>query len=187
MLGVPLVQIGETKAQSRSRQVGKVVVLVSLLGLACVAFWALSNSEQAAEEPATSMAIAPMQQAARPQSFMRPVAVQASKIPRSDNIARISNAQSEELMTKRQMMAGLAASAGAALPFAANAGVERVPKNLKNFDGKGPAGLLLIAPGAAISWALFNILGPANNQLETTKDDSSPWGNAIIRKGEKRR
>jgi len=184
MLGVPLVQIGETKAQSRSRQVGKVVVLVSLLGLACVAFWALSNSEQAAEEPATSMAIAPMQQAARPQSFMRPVAVQASKIPRSDNIARISNAQSEELMTKRQMMAGLAASAGAALPFAANAGLEPVVAERKKIQN--PPTLLLVAPGAAISWALFNIIGPANNQLETTKDDSSPWGNKIVRKGEKR-
>jgi len=178
MLGVPLVQIGEPKAKSRTRQVGKAVVLVSLgYLLACAACWALSNSEQADEEPATSMAIAPMQQAVRPQRFMRPVAVQASKIPRSDDIARISRAQSEELMTKRQMMAGVAASAGAALPFAANAGVEPVPKNLKNFDGKGPVGFLVFPVGLALSWVGFNILGPAGKQIEQARNEPDIRGN----------
>merc|ERR1719161_1820574 len=108
-------------AESQGHKIGKVVVLASLLGLACITFWALSQGA-AAEESATSMAIAPMQpmQATRAQSFMRP----PQAVPRSNDIARISNAQSEESMTKRQMMAGLAASAGAALPLAANAGVE---------------------------------------------------------------
>merc|ERR1719473_302391 len=108
MLSAPMIQTTESKGH----KVGKVVVLASLLGLACVTFWALSQGAQAAEESATSMAIAPMQ-ATRAQSFMRPP-MQATRaqsfmrapqaVPRSNDIARISNDRVEELMTKRQMM-----------------------------------------------------------------------------------
>jgi hypothetical protein len=170
-LGEPLIQIGASQAPNRANRVGKVVVFVSLLlGFNSLTFWMFGYKEQqaAAEEPATSMAIAqPMRQPmnlrqpfqqAQSRYFMR-APVQASQSPIDDvNSQYTGQLEPVKSMTKREMMGAAAASAAATLPFAANA--QEVTKR------EVRPGLLIFPVAIALGWVGFNILGPALNQLD---------------------
>merc|ERR1719379_1748822 len=98
----------------------------------------------------------PMVQQMRTRNYMTPV--QASKSPgETDTVVPLS---------KRDMLGGAVASAAAALPLAANAGVILEDPNKATAARKGGPGLLLAVPAVAVGWVGFNILGPALNQLD---------------------
>lgn len=168
VLGVPLMQTS-AETPSPDRRVGKTVMVISLVGLACVTFWALSSSQVAVGDSATNMAVAPtmqlpklrspMVQQLRTRNFLTPA--QASKSPMESGDADIAAP-----LSKRDMLGGAVASAAAALPMAANAGVilEDPRKDVKPKEGRG--GLLLAVPAVAVGWVGFNIIGPALNQLD---------------------
>jgi len=166
-LGVPLMQTSVSQ-ESKGRRIGKIALAATLLvGLVCVTFWALGG-QVAAEDPATSMAIAqpmkvpnlrsPMVNQMRTRNYMTPV--QASKSPNDDAVTP---------MSKRDMLGGAVAAAAAALPMAANAGVilEDPRKDFKAPERDPRSGLLLTVPAVAVGWVGFNILGPATDQLDT--------------------
>jgi hypothetical protein len=170
-LGVPLMQTS-AEAPSHDRRIGKLAMVISLVGVVCVTAWAFSSNELqvAAEDSATSMAVAPtmqlpklrspMVQQVRTRSFMPPV--QASKSTNEYPSGEIDIATP---LGKREMMGGAIASAAAALPLAANAGVIIDDPNKAGAARKGP-GLLLAVPALVLGWVGFNILGPALNQLD---------------------
>merc|ERR1719379_1026166 len=99
----------------------------------------------------------PMVQQMRTRNYMTPV--QASKSPgETDTVVPLS---------KRDMLGGAVASAAAALPLAANAGVIlEDPNKQPPREKESRPGLLLAVPAVAVGWVGFNILGPALNQLD---------------------
>jgi hypothetical protein len=171
-LGVPLIQTSESQASSHGGRIGKIAMIISvLMGLVCITFWAVGTNHQvAAEELATSMAVAqpmkipnlrsPMVQQVRTRNYMTPA--QASK---SSNASPSGETDTIVPLSKREMLGGAVASAAAALPLAANAGVILEDPNKEGAPRKGP-GLLLAVPTLVLGWVGFNILGPALNQLD---------------------
>jgi len=148
-------------------QNGKALLIVSLL-LGFAALVSLSHAFSK-EESAVTMVAAPssMKQTVRPwQSLRAPTAPQMmgarqaiqplsalrspSQMEPSDTLAK----ERREMMTKG--VAGLGALAAAGTQSASAA--ETVKRD-------GRLGLLITAPGLAISWVLFNILGPAGGQF----------------------
>lgn len=168
--GEPLMQIGDSKTPSRALRVGKVLGLFSLfLGVACVTLWAFGTQQVGAAEPATSMAMAQPMQMQKLQNPMQQVP------PRNfmNRIAALKRSDDVPAMTKREMMAATIASAAVALPGAANAAndaasVQMYKPDLKQQSGR--FGLLALAPATAVGWVLFNIFGPALNQLDDMGD-----------------
>merc|ERR1719454_949335 len=67
-----------------------------------------------------------------------------------------------QMKGRREMMAGTLGLAAAAAERKALA------EETKKKDGR--AGLLVVAPAAALGWVGFNILGPALNQLDTMQE-----------------
>jgi hypothetical protein len=175
-LGVPLMQTSASQPSGHERRIGKIAMVISLLmGLVCVTFWAIGTNQQvAAEDPGTSMAIAqpmkmpnlrsPMVQQVRMRNYMTPA--QAMKSP---NESPSGETDTVGPLSKREMLGGAVASAAAALPLAANAGVILEDPNKEGAPRKGP-GLLLAVPTLVLGWVGFNILGPGLNQLENMNE-----------------
>jgi len=163
--------LGEPVTRKSYRDGKALLILSLLLGFAAVMCLSHPFSK---EESAVTMAAAPFamkQQSVKPwQSLRAPTGPQIMRARQAIQPVSASRSQAElgsqfepsaSLVSgRREMMAKGAAALGG---LAAAGTQSALAAETQKRDGR--LGLLLTLPGAAVSWVLFNILGPANEQL----------------------
>eukprot|EP00747_Dinoflagellata_sp_TGD_P144061 gnl/TRDRNA2_/TRDRNA2_176455_c0_seq1.p1 gnl/TRDRNA2_/TRDRNA2_176455_c0~~gnl/TRDRNA2_/TRDRNA2_176455_c0_seq1.p1 ORF type:complete len:222 (+),score=47.31 gnl/TRDRNA2_/TRDRNA2_176455_c0_seq1:110-775(+) len=170
--------LGETMPR-KSYCDGKVFLLLSLL-FGCAALLSLQQTLNNNDATATMISVSSPTRSSQPlrasqsMPFMGRVpaqrpsqAVSALKSPSQfdDSTYELSGTESQ-MQGRREAIAQAVAALGVAAAVTQNQPALAEDAAAKPPSVAGRLGSLIVLPGIAVSWVLFNILGPATNQLD---------------------